>query len=191
MLVSICGLVGRHGLRSHRGHGAGRSPRPSRTASRRTWLPTPPCCVAFATILGCLAMPGWRTLRPSRRAGFFFTLMLVFIVLDFRQGFLSGEYALPWFFVCLFFLGLGGAEFLRLHSLAARAISHRMSRQRLCVLPLLSPASSVLESRFWWEPACATSARWECRWRSRRIAFAIGLLLTPLGEETRGRPLPP
>ena len=37
--------------------------------------------------------------------------MMVFIALTFGKVFYLGPTALPWFFVCLFFLGLGGANF--------------------------------------------------------------------------------
>src|SRR5205807_8958410 len=39
------------------------------------------------------------------------TLMMVFIALTFGKVFYLGAPALPWFFVCLFFLGFGGANF--------------------------------------------------------------------------------
>jgi hypothetical protein len=39
------------------------------------------------------------------------TLMMVFIALTFGKVFYLGPTALPLFFVCLFFLGLGGANF--------------------------------------------------------------------------------
>src|SRR5579863_4801460 len=68
--------------------------------------------VSFATILGCLFMP-WLAERLGRRGAlaFFFTLMMVFIPLTFGKVFYLGAAGLPWFFVCLFFLGLGGANF--------------------------------------------------------------------------------
>ena len=86
---------------------AGRArPQAAQLASRATML------VAFATILGCLAMP-WLAERLGRRGAlaFYFTLMMIFIVLTFAKVFYMGPTALPWFFVCLFFLGLGGANF--------------------------------------------------------------------------------
>ena len=68
--------------------------------------------VSFATILGCLAMPSLAE-RLGRRGALavFFTLMMVFIALTFGKVFYLGAVALPWFFVCLFSLGLGGANF--------------------------------------------------------------------------------
>src|SRR5437899_10538106 len=68
--------------------------------------------VSFATILGCLAMP-WLAEKLGRRGalGLFFVLMMTFIALTFGEVFYLGAAALPWFFVCLFFLGFGGANF--------------------------------------------------------------------------------
>src|SRR5713101_6487897 len=74
-------------------------------ASRATML------VSFATILGCLAMP-WLAEKFGRRGalGFYFALMLAFIAVTFGKVFYLGGAALPWFFVCFFFLGFGGAN---------------------------------------------------------------------------------
>src|SRR5580704_17001153 len=86
---------------------AGRvGPQAAQLASRATML------VAFATILGCLAMPKLAE-RFGRRGAlsFYFVLMMVFIALTFGKVFYLGPAALPWFFACLFFLGLGGANF--------------------------------------------------------------------------------
>src|SRR4029077_1369155 len=81
-------------------------PHAAQLASSATML------VSFATILGCLVMP-WLAEKLGRRGalGFFFALMLVFIALTFGKIFYLGAAALPWFFVCLFFLGLGGTNF--------------------------------------------------------------------------------
>ena len=68
--------------------------------------------VSFATILGCLMMP-WLAERAGRRGAlaFYFALMMVFIALTFGKVFYLGSAGPPWFFVCLFFLGMGGANF--------------------------------------------------------------------------------
>jgi MFS family permease len=67
--------------------------------------------VSLATILGCLALP-WFAERLGRRGALamYFGLMAGFIALTFGKIFYLGA-ALPWFFICLFFLGLGGANF--------------------------------------------------------------------------------
>ncbi len=111
MLASICGLwagtvyvpAAITALAEAGGHVG---PQAAQLASWGTML------VSFATILGCLAMPSLAE-RLGRRGAlaFFFVLMMVFIALTFGKVFYLGPSALPMFFVCLFFLGLGGANF--------------------------------------------------------------------------------
>jgi MFS family permease len=153
-------------------------------ASRATML------VAFATILGCLAMP-WLAERLGRRGAlaFYFTLMMIFIVLTFGKIFYLGPTALPWFFVCLFFLGIGGANF--------------------AVYTLWLPEQYPTECRATAFAFCTSFARFGGAGITflvgagvqhfgslgipvalTSIAFAIGLLLLPFGAETRGQSLP-
>src|SRR5579862_6301141 len=164
---------------------AGRvGPQAAQLASRATML------VAFATILGCLAMP-WLAERLGRRGalGFFFALMTVFIALTFGKVFYLGPSALPWFFVCLFFLGLGGANFA-VYTLwlpeqyptecraSAFAFSTSFARFGGAGITFLVGAS-VRHFGSLGTPVAMTA-----------IAFAIGLLLIPFGAETRGEQLP-
>jgi MFS family permease len=153
-------------------------------ASRATML------VSFATILGCLAMP-WLAEKLGRRGalGFFFALMAVFITLTFGKVFYLGAAALPWFFVCLFFLGLGGANFA-VYTLwlpeqyptecraSAFAFSTSFARFGGAGITFLVGAG-VQHYGSLGTPVALTS-----------IAFAIGLLLIPFGVETRGQTLP-
>jgi MFS family permease len=153
-------------------------------ASRATML------VAFATILGCLAMP-WLAEMLGRRGAlaFYFTLMIIFIVLTFGKIFYLGPTALPWFFVCLFFLGIGGANF--------------------AVYTLWLPEQYPTECRATAFAFCTSFARFGGAGITflvgagvqhfgslgipvalTSIAFAIGLLLLPFGAETRGQSLP-
>ena len=111
MLASICGLwagtVYVPAAITTLSEAAGRvGPRAAQLASWGTML------VSIATILGCLMMP-WLADRLGRRGAlaFFFALMMVFIALTFGKVFSLGAAGLPWFFVCLFFLGVGGANF--------------------------------------------------------------------------------
>src|SRR5260370_25553730 len=111
MLASICGLwagtVYVPAAVTVLAEAAGRAgPSVAQLASRATML------VSLATILGCLAMP-WLAEKLGRRGalGLFFALMLAFIALTFGKGFYLGAAALPWIFVCLFFLGFGGPNF--------------------------------------------------------------------------------
>jgi len=164
---------------------AGRAgPQAAQLASRATML------VAFATILGCLGMP-WLSERLGRRGALasYFTLMMIFIVLTFGKVFYLGPRALPWFFVCLFFLGLGGANF--------------------AVYTLWLPEQYPTECRASAFAFCTSFARFGGagitflvgagvqRFGSlgipvalTSIAFAVGLVLLPLGAETRGQSLP-
>ncbi len=146
--------------------------------------------VAFATVLGCLLMPMLAE-GLGRRAtlALYFALMLVGIALTFGKVFYLEAKALPWFFVCLFFLGLGGANFA-VYTLwlpeqyptecraSAFAFSTSFARFGGAGITFLVGAGV----RHWGslgKPVAFTA-----------IAFAVGLLLTPWGVETRGRPLP-
>jgi len=146
--------------------------------------------VSFATILGCLAMP-WLAGRLGRRGALavFFTLMMVFIALTFGKVFYLGSAALSWFFVCLFFLGLGGANFA-VYTLwlpeqyptecraSAFAFSTSFARFGGAGITFLVGAG-IRHFGSLGTPVAMTS-----------IAFALGLLLIPFGAETRGQRLP-
>lgn len=146
--------------------------------------------VSLATILGCLAMP-WLAEKLGRRGalGFYFSLMLAFIALTFGKVFYLGAAALPWFFVCLFFLGFGGANFA-VYTLwlpeqyptecraSAFAFSTSFARFAGAGITFLVGAG-VQRYGSLGIPVALTS-----------IAFAIGLLLIPFGAETRGECLP-
>jgi MFS family permease len=146
--------------------------------------------VSFATILGCLAMPSLAE-RLGRRGALalFFALMMVFIALTFGKVFYLGPSALPMFFVCLFFLGLGGANFA-VYTLwlpeqyptecraTAFAFSTSFARFGGAGITFLV-GSGVRHYGSLGMPVALTS-----------IAFALGLLLIPFSAETRGKHLP-
>jgi len=146
--------------------------------------------ISFATILGCLAMPALAE-RLGRRGAlaFFFTLMMIFIALTFGKVFYMGPNALPTFFVCLFFLGLGGANFA-VYTLwlpeqyptecraSAFAFATSFARFGGAGITFLV-GSGVRHYGSIGMPVALTS-----------IAFAIGLLLIPFAAETRGQHLP-
>ncbi|MGA7217717.1 MAG: MFS transporter [Candidatus Sulfotelmatobacter sp.] len=146
--------------------------------------------ISFATILGCLVMP-WLAERLGRRGAlaFFFALMMVFIALTFGKIFYLGPAALPLFFACLFFLGLGGANFA-VYTLwlpeqyptecraSAFAFSTSFARFGGAGITFLV-GSGVRHFGSLGTPVALTS-----------IAFAIGLLLIPFSAETRGQHLP-
>jgi len=164
---------------------AGRvGPGAAQLASRATML------VAFATILGCLLMP-WLAERFGRRGAlaFYFALMLVFVAVTFGKVFYVGPSALPLFFVCLFFLGFGGANFA-VYTLwlpeqyptecraSAFAFSTSFARFGGAAITFLVGAG-VQHYGSLGVPVALTS-----------LAFAVGLLLIPFGVETRGQALP-
>jgi len=189
MLASICGLwagtVYVPSAVTALAEAGGRvGPVAAQLASRATML------VAFATILGCLLMP-WPAERLGRRGAlaFYFTLMLIFIALTFGLVFYMGPSALPRFFVCLFFLGLGGANFA-VYTLwlpeqyptecraSAFAFSTSFARFGGAAITFLVGAG-VQHYGSLGIPVAMTS-----------LAFAVGLLLIPFGVETRGQVLP-
>jgi MFS family permease len=189
MLVSICGLwagtvyvpAAVTTLSEASGHAG---PAATRLASLATML------VSIGTILGCLAMPRVAD-RIGRRGAlaFFFTLMLVFIALTFGYVFYLGAGGLPWFFVCLFFLGIGGANF-SVYTLwlpeqyptecraSAFAFATSMARFGGAGITFLVGAG-IRQYGSLGVPVAMTA-----------IAFAAGLCLIPFGAETRGQPLP-
>jgi len=189
MLVSICGLwagtVYVPAAVTALAEAGGRAgPAAARLASRATML------IAFATILGCLLTP-WLAERLSRRGAlaFYYAVMLVFIALTFGKLFYMGPSALPLFFVSLFFLGFGGANFA-VYTLwlpeqyptecraSAFAFSTSFARFGGAAITFLV-GSGVQHYGSLGIPVALTS-----------LAFALGLLLTPFGVETRGQALP-
>lgn len=189
MLASICGLwagtVYVPTAVTTLAEAAGRAgPQAAQLASRAAML------VALATIPGCLVMP-WIAEKLGRRGalGFFFSLMMVFIALTFGKVFYLGPAALLWFFVCLFFLGIGGANFA-VYTLwlpeqyptecraSAFAFSTSIARFGGAGITFLVGAG-VRHFQTIGTPVALTS-----------LAFVVGLLLLPFGEETRGKTLP-
>ena len=164
---------------------AGRSgPQVNLLTSRATML------IAFATVLGCLAMP-WFAERLGRRGALalYFALMMVSIALIFGKIFYLGAAALPWFFICLFFLGFGGGNFA-VYTLwlpeqyptecraSAFAFSTSFARFGGAAITFLVGAG-IQHYGSLGVPVALTS-----------LAFALGLILLPYATETRGEMLP-
>jgi MFS family permease len=189
MLVSICGLwagtVYVPAAVTALAEAGGRAlTQSAQLASWATML------VAFGTVLGCLAMP-WFAERLGRRGALalYFALMMIFISLTFGKIFYWGAPALPWFFVCLFFLGFGGANFA-VYTLwlpeqyptecraSAFAFSTSFARFGGAGITFLVGAG-VRHYGSIGVPVAMTA-----------LAFAVGLLLIPFGAETRGEALP-
>jgi hypothetical protein len=115
--------------------------------------------------------------------------MLIFIALTFGKLFYVGSGALPWFFVCLFFLGFGGANFA-VYTLwlpeqyptecraSAFAFATSFARFGGAGITFLVGAG-VRHYGSLGVPVALTA-----------LAFAVGLLLIPFGAETQGQVLP-
>src|SRR5262249_33409084 len=68
--------------------------------------------LSTGTILGCLLLPVLAEKLGRRLTlGIYFALMAVFISIGFGYVFYLQSHALVWFMVCLFWLGVGGANF--------------------------------------------------------------------------------
>jgi len=146
--------------------------------------------LSAGTILGCLILPTLAD-RWGRRAtlAVYFALMFFSIAIGFGYVFYLGKSALPWFMACLFFLGLGGANFAMFTlwlpeqyptECRASAFAFTTSIGRFIgagITFLVGAGVSYFGTIG--IPVAITS-----------VAFLIGLALIPLGEETRGQPLP-
>jgi MFS family permease len=159
-------------------------PQGARLASYATMI------LSVGTILGCLVLPllaEWKGRRAT--LALYFLLMLVFISVGFGYVFYLKQGALSWFMVCLFFLGVGGANFA-MYTLwvpeqyrtecraSAFAFSTSVGRFVGAGITFLVGAG-VRHFQTIGIPVALTS-----------VAFAIGLLLLPFGEETKGKSLP-
>jgi MFS family permease len=146
--------------------------------------------IAAGTILGCILLPLLAE-RWGRRAtlALYFLCMLTFISVGFGYVFYLPENALLWFLVCLFFLGLGGANFA-MYTLwlpeqyptecraSAFAFATSIGRFFGAGITFLVGAG-VAHFQTIGTPVALTA-----------LAFVPGILLLPFGMETRGRPLP-
>jgi len=146
--------------------------------------------LSFGTIAGCLMLP-WLAARFGRRGAlaFYFVLMFLAVSIGFGYVFYLGANALPWFLVCLFFLGIGGANF-SVYTLwlpeqyrtecrgSAFAFATSAGRFVAAGVTFLVGAG-VSRMHTIGTPVAITS-----------LAFLIGLALLPLAYETRGKELP-
>jgi MFS family permease len=146
--------------------------------------------LSAGTILGCLMLP-WLAERLGRRGalGFYFGLMFLFIAVGFGYVFYRNEHTLPWFMTCLFFLGVGGANF-SVYTLwlpeqyrtecrgSAFAFATSFGRFLAAGITFLVGAG-VARMHTIGTPVALTS-----------IAFLGGLALLPLAIETKGKELP-
>ncbi|SPE34804.1 Major facilitator superfamily MFS_1 [Candidatus Sulfopaludibacter sp. SbA6] len=168
-------------LASHEGY---RPAEAARMASYATML------LSAGTILGCLLLP-FTADRLGRRVslGFYFVLMFLFISVGFGYVYYLGHHALRWFMVCLFFLGVGGANFA-VYTLwlpeqyrtecrgSAFAFATSFGRFVAAGITFLVGAG-VARMHTIGTPVALTSA-----------AFLLGILLLRWAEETTGKELP-
>jgi MFS family permease len=146
--------------------------------------------LSSATILGCVVLPALAERLGRRTAlGIYFLLMLLSIAFGFGYAFYLPQHALRTFFSCLFFLGLGGANFA-MYTLwlpeqyptecrgSAFAFATSVGRFLGAGFTFLVGAG-VAHFHTIGTPVALTS-----------IAFVVGLLALPFGHETKGQELP-
>ena len=157
----------------------------ARLASYATML------LSTGTILGCVLLPTLADALGRRLTlGLYFALMFLGIAVGFGYVFYLPVGALAWFFACLWFLGLGGANFA-MYTLwlpeqyttdcraSAFAFATSVGRFVGAGITFLVGAG-VAHYRTIGTPVAFTA-----------VAFLVGLALLPFGEETRGQALPP
>jgi len=146
--------------------------------------------LALGTIIGAVLTP-WLCERLGRRLtlALFFAMMFVFIAFSFGRVFYYEQNALEWFIACLFFLGIGGANFA-VYSLwlpeqyptscrgSAFAFNTNFGRFAAAGISFLV-GYGVRSYGSLGVPVALTS-----------VAFLIGILLLHWGFETKGKPLP-
>ena len=146
--------------------------------------------LSVGTILGALSVPAIAD-RLGRRGNqaIFYAVMLVSILVTFGYVFYLPAHALKWFMLCLFFLGVGGANYT--------AYSFWMPEQydTHCRASALAFAQNI--GRFVGAGATFLVGVGVSHYQTLGIpvamtafAFVIGLLLLPFGIETKGQPLP-
>ena len=156
----------------------------ARIASYATML------LSAGTILGCVVLPPLAEAWGRRfTLGVYFALMFVSIAVGFGYIFYLPVHALRYFLACLFFLGVGGANFA-MYTLwlpeqystdcraSAFAFATSVGRFAGAGITFLVGAG-VARFQTIGTPVALTS-----------LAFLIGILLLPFGEETRGQRLP-
>jgi MFS family permease len=146
--------------------------------------------LSIGTIVGALIVPAIAN-RFGRRVNqaIFYVLMMVAILVTFGYVFYLPTNALKWFMLCLFFLGLGGANYT--------AYSFWMPEQydTQCRASALAFAQNI--GRFVGAGATFLVGVGVSHYQTlgfpvamTAFAFVIGLVLLPFGIETKGQPLP-
>jgi MFS family permease len=146
--------------------------------------------LSIGTIVGCIAAPFIAERLGRRRAmAIFFATMGISIVVTFGYVFYLPASAFNWLFVCILFLGIGGANFA-MYTLwlpeqydtgcRASAIAFISSVGRFVGVAMVFILAAGIRSYGSLGVPVAVTA----------LAFVFGLLILPLSDETRGRALP-
>jgi MFS family permease len=147
--------------------------------------------LSIGTILGCIALPALAERIGRRRTlAYYFVIMFITIIAAFGWAFyLPGAAALPVFLVALFFLGIGGANFAMFSlwlpelfptEIRATAFAFCTSVGRFIGAGVnFALGAAVLHTGTLGLPVACTA-----------VAFALGLLIIPFGQETLGQILP-
>jgi MFS family permease len=145
--------------------------------------------LSVATIIGCLMAP-WLAERLGRRLamGAYFVALGVAVAIAFGDVFYR-PMALTPFFVLIFFLGIGGANFAMYTlwlpeqystSCRASAIAFVSSVGRFVGVAMVFLVGSAIQSYGTLGMPVAATA----------VAFVLGVMLLPFAVETRGKALP-
>jgi len=146
--------------------------------------------LSAGTILGCLLLAVLAD-RLGRRGSlaFYFALMLASIPLAFGYAFYLPHRALFWFLLCLFFLGVGGANFA-VYTLwlpeqyptecRGSAFAFATSAGRFLAAGITFLVGAGISRMHTIGTPVALTA----------VAFLAGLALIPWAEETKGKELP-
>jgi MFS family permease len=146
--------------------------------------------LGIATVLGALIVPLLAE-RLGRRItlAIFYSIMLGSIWIAFGHVFYMETGAVPWFMVCVFLLGLGGANFV-VYSFwlpeqygtecraSAFAFITNIGRFAAAGFTFLVGAG-IRHFQTLGTPVALTA-----------LLFIVGMALLPFGEETKGKPLP-
>ena len=145
--------------------------------------------LAIGTIIGCVLVPVFAE-RIGRRAtmAIFYTMLGASAAIGFGYVFYLQD-AITWFFVLVFFMGLGGANFagftvwlpeLYTTDCRASAIGFISSVGRFAGVALVFVLGAGIASYGSLGVPVAVVA----------LTFVLGLLLLPFARETKGQPLP-
>jgi hypothetical protein len=119
----------------------------------------------------------------------YFVVMFFSIAIGFGYVFYLSARALQWFLVCLFFLGIGGANF----AMYTLWLPEQYSTQcRASAFAFITSVGRFIGAgiTFLVGAAVAYFGTIGTPVALTSIAFLLGLLLLPFGEETRGKSLP-